>query len=399
MEEPFTSSSSCPSSCSLPIFPIGLFPALDAKYSQFEFLSSGTFGEVFRACNQCTQEQVVVKLFKQQTTKTNWNSSIDGNTYREISLLKELQSCENVVKMIEVVTSTSDDLPTIDGQLPGSISYQNAALVMESLDTSLHSYLYCTPKNKVGHLSIELVQHFTRQLLEAVQMCSKRAIIHRDIKPANLLIDLQTFHLKLADFGLARRFIKFQSLTPQKITLPYRPPEKLLGSISYGPSADMWSVGCVVGELLLYSCHTHETLRNHTFTFFQCSRLPTCNCSVQVKTTETTETEQGETASQLESIFRVCGSPTAEDFGDLLKTSLYFDPKKHTCKQTRVSLAVAFPQLLKLPIQHIANAVDFLNAVLVLNPLKRMTASQALGHPFLTRDGATTCTVDVAGFK
>ena len=80
--------------------------------------------------------------------------------------------------------------------------------------------------------------------------CHSLNVLHRDIKASNLLIS-KTGELKIADFGLARMVTdKRKDLTPTVITLWYRPPEILLGLKKYDSKADMWSVGCVLAELL-----------------------------------------------------------------------------------------------------------------------------------------------------
>uniref|UniRef100_A0A672LMU4 Cell division protein kinase 5 n=1 Tax=Sinocyclocheilus grahami TaxID=75366 RepID=A0A672LMU4_SINGR len=93
------------------------------------------------------------------------------------------------------------------------------------------------------------LQSFMYQLLKGLAFCHSRNVLHRDLKPQNLLIN-RNGELKLADFGLARAFgIPVRCYSAEVVTLWYRPPDVLFGAKLYSTSIDMWSAGCIFAEL------------------------------------------------------------------------------------------------------------------------------------------------------
>ncbi|XGW09570.1 hypothetical protein V3C99_011673 [Haemonchus contortus] len=91
---------------------------------------------------------------------------------------------------------------------------------------------------------------YTWQLFNGLQYLSQLQIMHRDVKPVNVLVDHAQGLLKIGDFGSAKVIRPGMTSTPYQVTRFYRPPELLLGSENYNWTVDVWSAGCVVGEMV-----------------------------------------------------------------------------------------------------------------------------------------------------
>lgn len=162
-------------------------------------------------------------------------------------------------------------------------------------------------------------------------------------------IHICTFHsfhrgeVKLADFGLARLYNadnRERPYTNKVITLWYRPPELLLGEERYGPAIDVWSCGCILGELFLKK------------PLFQANQEP----------------------AQLEMISRLCGTPTPAVWPNVIKLPLFHTLKSK--KQYRRKLREDFV-FMPMP------SLDLLDSMLVLDPDRRITAEDALKSNWL----------------
>jgi cyclin-dependent kinase 10 len=151
---------------------------------------------------------------------------------REITILLNCNH-ENIVKLREIAV----------GRSLGSIF-----LVMSYCEQDLASLL----DNMQTPFSESQVKCIFKQLLRGLRYLHSNFIVHRDLKVSNLLMTDKGI-LKVADFGLARWFgIPFKPMTPKVVTLWYRAPELLLNSKHQTTAIDMWSAGCVLGELLAH---------------------------------------------------------------------------------------------------------------------------------------------------
>ncbi|KAK1355999.1 hypothetical protein POM88_049255 [Heracleum sosnowskyi] len=99
-------------------------------------------------------------------------------------------------------------------------------------------------------LELRTTSRFQFQLCKGVAHCHSHGVLHRDLKPQNLVVDKDKVILKIADLGLGRAFtVPLKSYTHEIVTLWYRAPEVLRGTIHYSTAIDMWSVRCIFAEM------------------------------------------------------------------------------------------------------------------------------------------------------
>lgn len=158
-------------------------------------------------------------------------SDLPKDTFREINILKSLDH-ENVIKLHEIVIGASSD---------------SIGLVFECCRHPLDKYIEKYPGDYIRHDQVKCI---AKQLFRGINYLHKNYIVHRDIKPSNLLIT-QSGMLKIADFGISRRFShQDRPKTPGKMTRWYQAPEMLFEAPDYDTKVDVWSAGCVVVELM-----------------------------------------------------------------------------------------------------------------------------------------------------
>ncbi|KAJ2161586.1 cyclin-dependent kinase 5 [Coemansia sp. RSA 552] len=194
------------------------------RYQKIEKLGEGTYGIVYKAQKRETNEVVALKRIRLD----NEEEGVPCTAIREISLLKELKH-PNIVGLFDVLHTE-----------------KKLTLVFEFMDSDLKKFVDACG----GDLDPLTVKHLLYQLLCGIAYCHRNRVLHRDLKPQNLLINKRG-DLKLGDFGLARAFgIPVRSYSHEVVTLWYRAPDVLMGSRQYDTSIDLWSVGCIFAEMV-----------------------------------------------------------------------------------------------------------------------------------------------------
>uniref|UniRef100_A0A3Q1E9L9 Cyclin-dependent kinase-like 5 n=1 Tax=Acanthochromis polyacanthus TaxID=80966 RepID=A0A3Q1E9L9_9TELE len=193
------------------------------KFEVLGIVGEGAYGVVLKCRHKETNEIVAIKKFKDSEE----NEEVKETTLRELKMLRTLKQ-ENIVELKEAFRRR--------GKL---------YLVFEYVEKNMLELLEELPNG----VPSEKARSYIFQLIKAIHWCHKHDIVHRDIKPENLLISSDDV-LKLCDFGFARNLSEGTdaNYTEYVATRWYRSPELLLGA-PYGKAVDMWSVGCILGEL------------------------------------------------------------------------------------------------------------------------------------------------------
>ncbi|XP_023707678.1 extracellular signal-regulated kinase 2 isoform X3 [Cryptotermes secundus] len=298
------------------------------RYDIKRRLGEGAYGIVWKAIDKRNKEVVAVKkicdAFKSRTEAQR--------TFREIMLLQEFGSHPNIIKLHSIHRAVNNN---------------DIYLVFEYMDTDLHNVI------KRGTILKDVHKRFIMyQLLKATKYIHSGNVIHRDQKPSNILLNSDCI-CKIADFGLARSVGKTYNGSDEQMTNPaltdyvatrwYRAPEILIGSNWYTQGIDMWSIGCILAEMLLGR------------PIFQ----GTC------------------TINQIELIMATIPAPTAEDL-------------THVSSSYGSSLLQKGPVVRQRSLKYILrnaplDGIDLVSKLLVFNPHKRLTAAQALQHDYVRR--------------
>jgi len=291
------------------------------RYTDLNYIGEGAYGMVVSAVdNEKDGARVAIKKISPFEHQTYCQ-----RTLREIRILTRFDH-ENIIDIRDIIRA-----PTID-------QMKDVYIVQCLMDSDLYKLL----KNQ--RLSNDHICYFLYQILRGLKYIHSANVLHRDLKPSNLLLNT-TCDLKICDFGLARvadpEHDHTGFLTEYVATRWYRAPEIMLNSRGYTKSIDIWSVGCILSEML--------------------SNRPIFPGRHYL--------------DQLNHILGILGSPSNDDLNSIINEkarrylrSLSYKPK--------------IPWTRLYPNAH-PQALDLLERMLTFNPNNRITVEDALAHPYL----------------
>ncbi|XP_029521750.1 mitogen-activated protein kinase 12-like isoform X1 [Oncorhynchus nerka] len=287
------------------------------RYRELKQVGTGAYGTVCSAQDRRTGVRVAIKKLHRPFQ----SKLFAKRAYRELRLLKHMKH-ENVIGLLDVFTSEI----SLD-------RFHDFYLVMPFMGTDLGKLM------KMERLSQDRVQFLVYQILKGLKYIHSAGIIHRDLKPGNLSVN-EDCELKILDFGLARQ--TDTEMTGYVVTRWYRAPEVILNWMHYTQTVDIWSVGCIMAEMLLgkplFKGNDH--------------------------------------LDQLKEIMKITGTPTA-DFVTKLQSQDAKNYIRSLPKVPKKDLHLIFSKAS-------SDAVCVLERMLLLDPERRVSASEALAMPFFS---------------
>uniref|UniRef100_A0A8C5R5M9 mitogen-activated protein kinase n=1 Tax=Leptobrachium leishanense TaxID=445787 RepID=A0A8C5R5M9_9ANUR len=281
------------------------------RYKQLKDIGSGAYGTVCSArdVRSRTGETVAIKkLIRPFQSKVHAKRA-----YRELRLLKNMNH-ENVSKQFV---------------------FNNSVIQIFSYMVMPFIYLDLGRVIKMHKLNQKAIGYLLYQILRGLQFSF---LYLQDIKPSNIGVN-ENYEVKILDFGLARQ--TEPEMTGYVVTRWYRAPEVILNWMHYNQTVDIWSVGCILAEMI-----TGHVL------------FP-----------------GGDYFDELNKIIEVIGSPK-ESLINRMESSHAQDYLKMLPQKQRKNFKELFPDMS-------AQEIDLLEKMLELDPESRITATQCLAHPYL----------------
>ena len=290
-------------------------------YNNLIPIGSGSFGSVYKAVCDQTGEIVAIKTVFQDSRYKN----------RELSILLELNHINTITLKNYFYTNKKSSRE--------NDKYLN--VVMDYFPESLSHFIRHHSLNSNNPISITDLKIYAYQMFHALNYLNSIGICHRDIKPQNILINEKDKLIKICDFGSAKKLRKGESNVSYICSRYYRAPELIFNASEYTNGIDMWSVCCVLCEMILGK------------PFFP-----------------------GENSTdQLVEIIKILGTPNKSD---IYKMNPEYNKYKFPLIKC-FSLKFVFREYLNLLGEDFINLIQ---KIFVYDPQKRIKPIEALVHPF-----------------
>ncbi|XMA15879.1 hypothetical protein WAI453_008670 [Rhynchosporium graminicola] len=328
------------------------------RYKVIGFISSGTYGRVYKAVGRHGQPgEFAIKKFKPDKEGEQIQyTGISQSAVREMALCSEL-SHMNVIRLIEII-----------------LEDKCIFMVFEYAEHDLLQIIHHHTQPTRHPIPPSTVKSIMFQLLNGCQYLHANWVLHRDLKPANIMVT-SSGEVRIGDLGLARLFHKpLHSLFSGDkvvVTIWYRAPELLLGSRHYTPAIDMWAIGCIFAELL--------------------SLRPIFKGEEAKMDSKKTVPFQ---RNQMQKIVEIMGIPTKEKWPRLVNMPEYNQLSTLSSQNKSGSQlerwyyqtinALGGPNVPSSNVSLGAEGYKLLAALLEYDPERRLTAQQALLHPFFS---------------
>ena len=328
-------------------------PALNDKYTlppECQILGKGSYGKVFRIKKKqgkLGQEYVALKVAEIESTDDHLMFQ------REVCLLQQLSPHPNIVSLEHY-----------------TLYNKTFYLVFEMMSTDLNKFIYPSSSDKRWYLSDVAIQFLYREIMQGIEYLHSKGVIHRDLKPANILIDInpetcEFSAIKIADFGLStvlpdiekEEAANYPRVERQMSVVVYsywyRPPEIYMNdeekTTLYGCSADMWAAGCILAEVL--------------------------NCSASMFSIEDRRLKQLFRSPEKYMLDCICLLDKVKNESRISVSPPGIIPCKDCCTNYG---GWTWSDSSKL-------GADLLSQLVCLAPRSRLTAKEALAHPFLSQ--------------
>lgn len=210
---------------------------IDPRYELVCVLGQGSYGTVCSAVDTQSNKPIKTMVAIKKVSKIFTKDVLLKRAIRELKLMVFFKGHKNIVNLIDM-------------DLVYQEPYDGLYCFQELMEHDLARVIIGS-----AQFSNLTIQSFIYQICCGVKYIHSADVIHRDLKPNNILVTAQGT-LKICDFGLARginekwmNYKRSRQITSYVATRWYRAPELILAKKMYGKEVDMWSVGCIIGEL------------------------------------------------------------------------------------------------------------------------------------------------------